>query len=141
LFLDSGTQTFVRNKSKFSFEIAWFNVEGFSALVAKEWVSITWGSNALEKWQNKICHVRQFLRGWARNLNSSYKVEKERLLNIIDTLDKKDEIVQLNSGERSAMRSANDELAKMRRDEEGRWAQWAKVNHVQEGVTILNIFT
>ena len=86
----------------------------------------------MERWQNKIRHLRQYLRGWARNLSGAYKKEKERLLNIIDTLDKKAEVVALNENERICMRNANDELAKLRRDEESKWAQRAKVKHIQE---------
>jgi hypothetical protein len=32
-----------------------------------------------------------------------------------------------------SMRQANDELAKLRRNEESKWAQRAKVKHIQEG--------
>jgi hypothetical protein len=101
--------------------------------VEQEWKSISSGATALDRWQNKIRHLRQFLRGWARSLSGNYKVEKERLLNIIDILDKKAEISPLNDDERRTLRSTNDTIAKLRRDEESKWAQRAKVKHVQEG--------
>uniref|UniRef100_A0A453JJ14 Uncharacterized protein n=1 Tax=Aegilops tauschii subsp. strangulata TaxID=200361 RepID=A0A453JJ14_AEGTS len=45
---------------------------------------------------NKIRHLRQFLRGWAKNKSGIYKVEKERLLQIINELDLRAETSLLN---------------------------------------------
>jgi hypothetical protein len=39
----------------------------------------------------------------------------------------------LNKEERHSLQGANDKLAKLRRDEESKWAQRAKVKYVQEG--------
>ena len=62
------------------------------------------------------------MRGWAKNLSSVYKKEKERLLNIIDSLGKQAETVLLTKSERDKLREANVSLAKLRRDEESKWA-------------------
>jgi hypothetical protein len=35
--------------------------EGFYKLVANEWNAIQFGTNHVERWKNKICHLRQFL--------------------------------------------------------------------------------
>jgi hypothetical protein len=86
----------------------------------------------MEKWQNKIRHVRSFLRGWAKNLSSEYKKEKERLLILIDNLDRRAEVTPLNDIDRTSLRQANEKLANLRRYEESKWAQRAKVKHVQE---------
>jgi hypothetical protein len=45
----------------------------------------------------------------------------------------KAENTPLSKDERLSLRKANDELAKLRRDEEAKRAQRAKVKHVQEG--------
>jgi hypothetical protein len=66
-------------------------------------------------------------------MSSVYKSEKVRLLSIIETLDLKAENVLLTNDERLCLNNANDPLAKLRRDEETKWAQRAKVKHVQEG--------
>jgi hypothetical protein len=66
-------------------------------------------------------------------MSSVYKSEKVRLLSIIETLDLKAENVLLTNDERLCLNNANDALAKLRRDEETKWAQRAKVKHVQEG--------
>jgi hypothetical protein len=87
----------------------------------------------MELWQNKIRHLRQFLRGWAKNISGSYKAEKEHLLSIIDMLDCKAEIAPLEEDERRSLRNAQDAIAKLRRDEETKWAQRAKIKHVQKG--------
>jgi hypothetical protein len=46
---------------------------------------------------------------------------------------KKAEITSLNEDERHTLRSTNDVVAKLRRDEESKWAQRAKVKHIQAG--------
>lgn len=83
--LDSGEAAHLGNKAAFSFETSWFEREGFHDLVAQEWSQETRGATNIERWQFKIHHPRQFLRGWAKNLSSIYKKEKERLLNIVNT--------------------------------------------------------
>jgi hypothetical protein len=133
LILDTGEQAFSGNKSIFSFELAWFKKEGFVDLVRREWTSISKGNNPMEIWQNRIRHLRQFLRGWARNLSGEYKTERDRLSHIIETLDCKAETSPLEENERDILRKARDDLAKLRREEESKWLQRAKVKHIQEG--------
>ena len=60
-------------------------------------------------------------------------MEKERLLGIIDSLDIKAETLPLSDNERNILKLANDSLNKLRRDEETKWAQRAKVKYIQEG--------
>jgi hypothetical protein len=66
-------------------------------------------------------------------LSGKYKKEKERLLAIIDDLDLKAEVSPLSAAERNILRMANDDIAKLRRDEETKWAQRAKIKNVQQG--------
>jgi mannosylglycoprotein endo-beta-mannosidase len=63
----------------------------------------------------------------------STKNEKERLLQVIDDLDTRAKVAPLSDIDRVTLREANDNLAKLRRDEESKWAQRAKVKHVQKG--------
>jgi hypothetical protein len=56
-------------------------------MVKREWAAVSAGKTPIITWQNKIRHLRGFLRGWAKNLSGKYKKEKKRLLNIIDFLD------------------------------------------------------
>jgi hypothetical protein len=94
---------------------------------------VSLGVTPIARWQNKIRHLRHFLKGWAKCLSGNYRKEKERLLKIIDELDLKAESQPLNEFERSSLRKANDDISKLRREEESKWAQRAKVKHIQEG--------
>jgi hypothetical protein len=78
-------------------------------------------------------HLRRFLCGWAKNLSGKYKREKERLLNIIDSLDIKAETMLLSIVEPDELKQANHKLNKLRREEEIKWAQRTKVKYIQEG--------
>ena len=48
------------NKNVFSFELAWFEREGFIDLIARECAKATGGNSNIERWQNKIRHLRPF---------------------------------------------------------------------------------
>jgi hypothetical protein len=102
-------------------------------MVKNEWRSIHNEPRPIETWQKKIRHMRQFLRGWARNSSGNYKKEKKCLLDIIDSLDIKAESVPLSESERTCKKEANERLLSLRRDEEFKWAQRAKVKYIQEG--------
>jgi hypothetical protein len=116
LLIDSGEQAHLGNKSLFSFELSWLRQDGFLDRVKKEWLSVPNGASPMENWQNKIRHLRSYLRGWAKNMSSVYKSEKVRLTSIIDALDVKAETILLSTDERRCLKNANDELAKLRRD-------------------------
>ena len=133
LFLDSGEATHLGNKNIFLFELAWFEREGFLALVAREWDKDAGGRTALERWQNKIRHLRSFLRGWAKHLSGIYKVEKERLLALIQSLDVKVETTILPAAKLHAKLDAEMRLKELLREEELKWALRAKVQRVVQG--------
>ena len=133
LIIDSGIEAHVRNKSAFSFELSWLRKEGFYDMICREWMSVTSGESPVERWQNKIRHLRQYLRGWAKNMSGEYKKLKNKLCLLIDELDIKAETSPLSVAENAAKKEADAYLAQLRRDEESKWAQRAKVKHVQEG--------
>jgi hypothetical protein len=137
--LDFGSPAHGGKNSTFSFELSWLRQEGFIDMVKNEWRSVHNESMPIESWQKNIRHLRQFLRGWARNISGDYKKEKECLLNIIDSLDIKAETSPLSESERLLKKESDEHLANLRRDEESKWAQRAKVKHIQEGGKILNI--
>jgi exonuclease III len=123
LLIDSGNHAHLGNTARFSFEMSWFNQEGFYDLVAKEWAAVSNGDSPILTWQKKIRHLRRFLRGWAKNISGKYKKEKERLLEIIDVLDIQAETCPLTDEERSELKKANEQLNKLRQDEEIKWVQ------------------
>jgi hypothetical protein len=114
LLIDAGIQAHVSNKPRFSFELSWLQQEGFYELIATEWAAGPVGKTPIQTRQNKIRHLRQFLRGWAKNVSGKYKREKERLLNVIDTLDIKTETMPLSLVERNELKLANENLNKLR---------------------------
>jgi hypothetical protein len=129
------------NQAKFSFELHWLQQEGFFDMIVKKWKSVVGGASPMEVWLNKLRHIRRFLKGWAKNQSGKYKKEKERLLNIIDYLDLKAETNLLTNVESEELKKANDSLNKLRREEESKWAQRAKVKHLQEGGNNTEIFS
>jgi hypothetical protein len=133
LLIDSGEQAHLGNKALFSFELSWLREDGFHDLIKREWNAVVRGNSPIEIWQNKMRHLRRFLRGWAKNRSGVYKKEKEKLMALIDALDIKAETIPLMVAERDALRKAHDSLAKLRREDEAKWAQRAKVKHIQEG--------
>lgn len=43
----------------------------------------------MEIWQNKIRSLPQHLQGWAKHTAGYYTKEKKRLIDMIDTIDKR----------------------------------------------------
>lgn len=101
------------NKAAFSFELSWFEREGFYDLVTAEWAKETIGDSNVDGWQNKIRHHRQFLRGWAKSASGAYRKEKERLLALINAVDIKAEPAPLCLVECVAKREADESLARL----------------------------
>jgi hypothetical protein len=126
LLIDAGIQAHIGNKPCFSFEFAWLEHEGFYELISAGPI----GKTPIQTGQNKIRHLRRFLRGWAKNLSGKYKREKERLLNIIDSLEIKVETMPLSIVECDELKQANEKLNKLRREEDIKWAQRAKVKYI-----------
>jgi hypothetical protein len=96
-------------------------------MVKDLWESSNVGESPIEKWQNKIRRLMQYLRGWSRDQSSKYKIEKEVLLKQIDELDIKSKSVPLSEPERAAKKKAETKLASLRWDDEFKWAQLAKL--------------
>ena len=121
------------NKNTFSLESAWFEREGFLDLIAREWAKDLGGRSNVERWQNKIRHLRQFLRGWVKHRSGIYKAEKERLLLPIQSLDLKAESSILDIRELETKVEAELRLKELLREEELKWALRAKVRKIVQG--------
>jgi hypothetical protein len=61
---------------QFKFELGWLLRDGFCNMVRDIWQSVITEGTPLERWQAKIRRLRQYLRGWAKNLSGAYKKEK-----------------------------------------------------------------
>ena len=67
ILIDSGVKAHLGNKAGFSFELYWLRQEGFYEMIEKEWKSVITGNSPMDRWLNKLRHVRRFLKGWAKN--------------------------------------------------------------------------
>ena len=104
------------NKNTFSFEMSWFKREGFLDLIAREWARGAGGTTAIEHWQNKVRHLRSFLRGWAKHLSGVYKIEKDRLLTLIQALDIQAEVNILSPAQLQVKNEAEKRLKELLRE-------------------------
>ena len=102
-------------------------------MIAREWNKEVSGKSNVDIWQNKIRHLRQFLRGWAKNVSGIYKDEQDRLLQFIDALDRKAETCMLDEHERSSKNEAEQRVRVLLREEEMKWALRAKVRAIVQG--------
>jgi len=89
LLLNTGVASSDSNQPTFKFELGWLLRDGFMDMVKKVWSEEDTGSTPMEKWQAKIRRLRQFLRGWAKNVSGANKKEKKVILDALDVLDKK----------------------------------------------------
>jgi hypothetical protein len=55
--------------SHFSFELSWMRNEGIFEMVRDAWFSVAVGDSPVDKWQNNIRFLRQYLQGWACNMS------------------------------------------------------------------------
>ena len=66
----------------------------------------------MERWSNKICHLRQHLHGWARHTSGTYKKEDFNF-KVLDELDKKAERFLLSVIEVESLKQAKAGLVKL----------------------------
>jgi hypothetical protein len=84
LILNIGASTQHNRQPNFKFERGWLTRYAFFDMVADICQSECRGSIVLERWQNKIRNIRQYLRGWAKHTAGIYKKEKKRLISLQD---------------------------------------------------------
>ena len=113
-------------QTQFKFELGLLLRDDFCEMVADIWQNTTVSGSPIERWQMKIRRLRQHLRGWAKHVSGLYKKEKISLLNKLDELDKKAELVELNESERILKHVLNERLAELLREEELKWYQGLK---------------
>jgi hypothetical protein len=102
-------------------------------MVADIWQSECRGYTALERWQNKIRNLRQYLRGWAKHTAGIYKKEKKNLISLIDQLDKKAETSILSDNEINMKHYLKERLVTLLREEEIKWYERVKVQNLLQG--------
>ena len=126
LLTDFGQAAPTSNRHQFKFELGWLTREGFPELVKKVWQRPTRGDTPIQRWNNRIRALRQFLRGWAKHTAGIYKKEKLRLSVLIESLDKIVEVRLLSAAEIEQKIHLNEQLARLLREEEIKWYQRCK---------------
>jgi hypothetical protein len=126
-------KTKAKGPSPFKFELGWLLREGFFDVVAEVWKKENKGITSMQRWQNKIRRLRQFLRGRAKNMNGAYKKEKQELLRKAEELDKRAESQLLSQHEWDLKQSIHVRLNQLLREEELKWFQRAKTTNILEG--------
>jgi hypothetical protein len=119
--------------------LGWLLKDGFFEVVSEVWRKENRGATPMQKWQNKIRRLRQFLRGCAKNSNGAYRKEKQELLRKAEELDKKAESQLLSQREWDLKQSIHERLNQLLREEELRWFQRAKTTKSYKGIIIRNI--
>ena len=118
LLTDFGQAAPSMNRHQFKFELGWLTREGFHELVKKVWQRQTRGDTPIQRWNNRIRALHQFLRGWAKHTAGIYKKEKLRLSTLIDSLDNIAEVRLLSATEIEQKSHLNEQLARLLREEE-----------------------
>ena len=82
-------------------------------MVTEIWSKEYGGNTAIERWQQKIRKLRQYLRGWAKNTSGSNKKEKKEIIQKLDLLDKRAETCMLSTQEVDMRTFLRNRLASM----------------------------
>jgi mannosylglycoprotein endo-beta-mannosidase len=133
LLLSLGEKSKTKGPAPFKFELGWLLREGFFDVVSEVWKKENKGTTWMQRWQNKIRRLRQFLRGWAKNMNGAYKREKQELLRKAEEFDKIAESQLLSQCEWDLKQSIQERLNQLLREEELKWFQRAKTTNILEG--------
>ena len=68
---------------RFMFELGWLYREGFQDMVKRIWERPVAGPTPIQRWNNKICALRNYLVGWAHHTTGLLKKEKQLLSSCI----------------------------------------------------------
>jgi predicted secreted Zn-dependent protease len=118
ILLSSGEKDKGNKQPTFKFELGWLLKEGFMDTVSEVWRKEERGVTPMQRWQNKIRRLRQFLRGWAKNMSGAYKKEKQELLKKAELLDKKAESQLLSQQEWDLKQAVTSRITQLLREEE-----------------------
>jgi hypothetical protein len=66
LLLNSGESSHLATQPMFKFELGWLLRGDFMDMMRDIWSNTQVGRTPMERWQGKICRLRQHLRGWAK---------------------------------------------------------------------------
>jgi hypothetical protein len=133
LLLSLGEKGKSKKEPPFQFELGWLIKDRFFEVVAEVWKKEIRGTSPMQRWQNKIRRLRQYLRGWAKNMNGAYKKEKQELMRKAEELDKLAESQLLSQRDWDLKQSIHERLNQLLREEELKWFQRARTTKILKG--------
>jgi hypothetical protein len=76
--MDTGDDSPIRS-NRFFFETVWFETEGFHQLLSQVWERLgsqIGGRDIVDWWQGMSGALRQYLRGWSKNIGKEQRLLK-----------------------------------------------------------------
>ena len=136
LIFSSGEEQ-IRHSSRFFFEIAWFEAEGFEAMVHERWAAIVSQvgpqRGPAEFWSAAAAKLRAFLRGWGANFGSESKKERAKILAQIATLDAEANVHMFSEQEWALRYALEEQVLSILRAEEEYWRRRGGIKWVTKG--------
>lgn len=118
----------------FRFEPEWIDQEGFKELLLKWWNEYPLDyNNVALSWTNKLKHLKQKIRGWARNYYGAKKKQKQMLIREIHRLDIVQETQDLSEEEYLNWATFKSQLDKIYLEEEIYWKNRSKQQWLEAG--------
>ncbi|XXG61222.1 hypothetical protein AAC387_Pa04g2933 [Persea americana] len=114
--------------SPFRFELTWLEEEQFTGLVQKWWEEIRVEGWVGHRLATKLKLLQFKMKAWAKEHFGDVKHQKSKILAIIQSLDGKEESVQLSWEEEKERLDLKEEPQRSLRKEEIRWKQRSRCN-------------
>jgi hypothetical protein len=135
LILDTGEDIPIRS-NRFFFETGWFEIADFHHLVSQVWDRLgsqIGGRDITDWWQGMSGGLRQYLRGWSKNIGKEQRVIKSQLLDQIKLLDEEADADGLEEQGWVLRYHLKEQLINIYKLEEEYWRQRGRVRWSLQG--------
>jgi hypothetical protein len=135
LIMDTGEDNPIKS-NRFFFETGWFDTEGFHQLLSQVWERLgsqIGGRDIVDWWQGMSGGLRQFLRGWSKNIGKEQCLLKLQLLGQIKQLDEEADSTGLEEEGWAFRYHLEDQLVNIYKLEEEYWRQRGRVRWALQG--------
>jgi hypothetical protein len=135
LVFDTGDESPPRS-SRFFFETGWFQRRDFIPLLnaaCEGLLHTARGRDIVDWWVHMSSGLRQYLRGWSRNLGRVGRLEKRTLLAQIEELNRQADSLGIDDEAWALRYHLEDELLQIYRQEEDYWQQRGRVKWALHG--------